>query len=164
MTLKLPESLRLKLKKPLGDFVTDIDSLKNRTVICVGDQASKDVIRSGIRPTLCVYDGRIARRNVGIPREITVYDVVELKVKNEPGTLSREAVDAVERALGSGGNYRIRVEGEEDLMTLAAVKYAPLGSIVLYGQPGVGLVGVGVDENSKAMVESLLREMIENGN
>lgn len=163
MTLKLTESLRLKLKKPLGNFITDISSLKNRTVICIGDEASKDALSSGLKPKLCVYDGRIGRVEVAISREITEYRAAELTVKNAPGTLSSEAFNAVERALSSKSSHKIRVDGEEDLVTLAAVKYAPLGSVVLYGQPGEGLVGVEVNDDSKKKIRSLLDEMVENG-
>jgi hypothetical protein len=164
MALRLTESLRAELKKPLGRFVTDISTLKNRVVVSVGDQASRDALAFGLRPKLCVYDGRIGRREVGIPREITGYPVEELTVKNEAGTLSNEVFRAVERVFGSKSSFKIRVEGEEDLVTLAAVKYAPYGSVVLYGQPGEGLVGVDVDEASKQKIGSLLGEMVENGN
>jgi uncharacterized protein (UPF0218 family) len=41
------------------------------------------------------------------------------------------------------------VEGEEDLLTLVAMAVAPLGSFVIYGQPGEGLVVVEVDDAAK---------------
>ena len=121
MTLRLTESLRAKLKKPLGRFVTDVSTLKNKVIISVGDQASKDALAGGLRPLVCVYDGRIGRREVGIPLEIREYPLEELRVKNEPGTLSDGVFSAIERAFGSKGGLKIRVDGEEDLVTLVAV-------------------------------------------
>lgn len=163
MTLRLPQSLRIKLKKPLGKFIQDLNSLKDKTLICVGDQASKDVLGKGLKPKLCVYDGKIARKEVEIPSEIKKYDAEEMKVKNRSGTLSREVFQAVEKALSSSSNCKILVEGEEDLVTLVAVKYAPSGSMVLYGQPNEGLVAVEVSDKTKKKINSMLDEMIENG-
>jgi len=159
MTLTLPESLRLTLKKPLGGFITDLSSIKNRIVVCVGDQASKDVLSYGLKPKLCVYDGRIKRKVVEIPSEIKNYDAREIKVKNPAGTLTKEVFQAVEEALKSEASCKMLVEGEEDLVTLVAVKYAPSGSVVLYGQPNEGLVAVEVGVKIKKKVEELLSEM-----
>jgi len=163
MTLRLPESLRKKLKTPLGNFITDLSSLKGKTLVCVGDQASKDLLRGGLRPRLCVCDGKIRRESVGVPPEISDYDAAEIKVKNEPGTLSKEVFQAVEKALASKKNHKIIVDGEEDLVTLVAIKYARPGSVVLYGQPNEGLVAVEVNERTRDKANSMLNEMVENG-
>ncbi|MDD5110913.1 MAG: DUF359 domain-containing protein [Candidatus Altiarchaeota archaeon] len=163
MALRLPDNVRAKLKEPLGAFITDLSSLKGKTVICVGDQASKDALAAGLAPKLCVYDGLIQRRIVAIPAEISGFDATEIKVANKPGTLSDEAFSAVKRALSSEGRFRILVDGEEDLLALAAIIHAPEGAVVLYGQPNEGLVGVLVDGRSIGNARSLVDEMVENG-
>lgn len=160
--MRLPESLRARLKEPLGDFVKDLRSLRNKTLVCVGDQASKDVVAAGLKPLLCVYDGRIQRKTVGVPPELKNYDATELRVANPAGTLSDDAFNAVETALHSGKPHKIMVDGEEDLMTLVAIAYAPLGAVVLYGQPSKGLVAVTVTKESKDKADSMLDEM-QNG-
>jgi uncharacterized protein (UPF0218 family) len=159
MTLKLPEGLRKRLKTPLGDFITNSSSLKGKTLVCVGDQTSKEALAMGFKPKVCIYDGMIQRKAVELPEEIKKFKAFEISVENQPGGISREALKAVEKALKSKGEFKIKVNGEEDLLTLPAVKYAPLGSIVLYGQPNEGLVGVEVNEANKKKIEAMLREM-----
>ena len=162
MALRLPERLRARLKEPLGTYVTDLRSLKSKTLVCVGDQASKDVVAAGLKPLLCVYDGRIQRKVVGISPELQKYDAAELRVSNPAGTLSDDAFNAVEKALRSGKPHKIVVDGEEDLMTLVAIAYAPHQAVVLYGQPNEGLVAVTVTKKAKDKADVMLSEM-QNG-
>jgi len=159
MALRLTEGLRYRLKKPLGGFVTDLGSLEGKLLVCVGDQASKDVLSFGLKPKLCVYDGRIKRKAVEIPSEMKGYGVREFKAKNPAGTLTEEVFQAVEKALKSETSCRMLVDGEEDLVALVAIKHAPLGSVVLYGQPDEGLVAVDVDGKIKKKVDDMLSEM-----
>ena len=50
----------------------------------------------------------------------------------------------------------ICIDGEEDLAVLPLVMEAPLGSLVFYGQPGVGVVSIHVNKDSKKMVAEIL--------
>ena len=86
---------------------------------------------------------------------------VTVRVKNEAGTISEEAVEAIKRAIKDKESVRIEVEGEEDLLGLPAMLYAPDGWYVLYGQPNEGLVAVEVNEKSKALAEKFLEMMKE---
>ncbi len=52
------------------------------------------------------------------------------------------------------------VDGEEDLATLPAILYAPLGSAVVYGQPNEGSVLVMVTPEKKKQIENLMKQMI----
>ena len=60
-------------------------------------------------------------------------------------------------------NFKIIVDGEEDLAALAAIKTAPENSIVFYGQPGEGLVKVCVDEKIKEEVQGIIKRMDDVG-
>ena len=58
-------------------------------------------------------------------------------VKSGPGYISREAINTIRSSVASDtGNQRIKehhviiIDGEEDLLVLSAVEYAPVG--VLY--------------------------------
>jgi uncharacterized protein (UPF0218 family) len=51
------------------------------------------------------------------------------------------------------------VEGEEDLLTIVAVLYAPDGSFVVYGQPNEGIVVVKATPEKKDEANKLLNEM-----
>ncbi|MEA3254599.1 MAG: DUF359 domain-containing protein [Candidatus Altiarchaeota archaeon] len=167
--LVLPQHLRKKLKSPLGRLVSNLgevhDVLISRDIISVGDKITESLLVRNILPLVCVYDGRIKRVGVETPEVIKEFDAEEIHIKNPAGHLSRDAFKAVDRALASGLRTKIIVDGEEDLITLAAVNLAPSGSLVLYGQPDEGVVVVEVDDNIKKKVKEILERMKpKNGN
>ena len=55
---------------------------------------------------------------------------------------------------------KIVVDGEEDLATLPAILYAPLGSVVIYGQPNEGSVLVNVTSEMKLKIDKFMKQMI----
>ena len=85
--------------------------------------------------------------------EKTVY------VDNPQGTITQEAISAVKEALESDEHTHIVVKGEEDLLTLIAVLYAPENAFVVYGQPYSGIVVVKVTSEKKARVQEFLNAM-----
>jgi len=52
------------------------------------------------------------------------------------------------------------IDGEEDLLVLPVVQYAPIGSVVYYGQPGEGLVKVVVTKEKKRQVVALVAQFL----
>ena len=50
------------------------------------------------------------------------------------------------------------VNGEEDLLTLPAILFAPLNSLVLYGHWQYGIIVVEVDEKIKEKVRKILKK------
>ncbi|OFZ40262.1 MAG: hypothetical protein A2070_06905 [Bdellovibrionales bacterium GWC1_52_8] len=50
----------------------------------------------------------------------------------------------------------LRIEGEEDLLALPAILFAPLGALVIYGHWQLGVVGVEVTEKTKDRAKSIL--------
>jgi uncharacterized protein (UPF0218 family) len=161
VSLELPEHLRNRLKRPFGRLISDVNELEidSETVITIGDKTSDEVLRRGIKPKICVYDGRIKRKKIQIPDMIKEFDAEDIEVKNPPGGLTQEVFNAIELALKGRSNFKIRVDGEEDLIAIAAIALAPLGSLVLYGQPDEGLVVVRVDNKNKLEVKSIIEEM-----
>ncbi|RLI90544.1 MAG: DUF359 domain-containing protein [Candidatus Altiarchaeales archaeon] len=160
-SLRLPKHLRKKLKKPFGHLISSIDELEieSEIIICVGDKTSEEALKRGIKPKICVYDGKIKRKDIKIPLVIKNFAAKEIEIKNPPGSLTDESFDAVNLALKSESNFKIKVDGEEDLITLAVIDLAPLNSLVLYGQPDEGVVVVRVDNKNKIKVRSILKEM-----
>jgi uncharacterized protein (UPF0218 family) len=73
--------------------------------------------------------------------------------------LTEEAVNAVKEALAREGKTKIYVRGEEDLLTLPAILYAPEGSSVVYGQPDKGVVEVKIDAKTKNKVKKIIEDM-----
>ncbi len=82
-----------------------------------------------------------------------------VNVDNPQGTITQEAIAAIKKALESNEHTHIVVKGEEDLLTLIAVLYAPENAFVVYGQPYLGIVVVKVTSEKKAHVQEFLNAM-----
>jgi uncharacterized protein (UPF0218 family) len=158
--MKLTPRLRRELKKPLGPVTKDGSELPAEgLLVSVGDTASDSLLSKGFKPKLVVYDGRTGRRQVGVSKLIESYDACQHQVSNPPGHLMGEVFTLFSKLLESEGPQKVYVEGEEDLTALAAIKEASPGTLVVYGQPGVGLVVVEVNEESKDKVMGFIEEM-----
>jgi len=161
--MKLTPRLREVLKSPLGRVVKDAASIPGgRVIISVGDVAGETLIKSGFAPKVCIYDGKTLRKEIVVDPKVRGYGVREVKVRNPAGFLLPEVFDALRGLLSLPGESRLFVEGEEDLTALAAVMEAPVGALVVYGQPSEGMVVVEVDGKIKSKVQKILEGM-ENG-
>jgi len=83
-----------------------------------------------------------------------------VRVKNPAATISKDLIDLISESLHGTEHVKIIVEGEEDLATLPAILYAPLGSVVVYGQPNEGSVLVDVTPERKLHIEKFMKQMI----
>jgi uncharacterized protein (UPF0218 family) len=160
--------LRAKLKEPFGALIQGlfsetmgklkiiVEREKPPKVISVGDTVSRNLHEHGVNPQLSITDNKRMRRKVP-PRIFPAKNVV--RVKNPQGTITEEAMVAVRKALESDGAVHIVVDGEEDLLTLIAVLYAPKESLVVYGQPYKGIVVVKVTPEKRAEAMDILKAM-----
>ncbi len=172
--LRLPEELRSELKPPLGklfrgrgqECIAPMQDLLRPApkVIAVGDVTTFCLLSSsGRKPDICIVDNKTKRMPVpdhvqqGIG-DLDSYEIVE--VANPAATLSQELIDVIKDRLASDGRVKIVVDGEEDLATLPAIVYAPLGSTVVYGQPNEGSVAVVVTPERKEYAKSIMDKMI----
>jgi len=73
--------------------------------------------------------------------------------------LTPEVFRVLGEVFDSDEKYKLYIDGEEDLVTLVAIKLAPLGSVVVYGQPGEGLVAVEVTEGMRVKVNNMMERM-----
>ena len=73
--------------------------------------------------------------------------------------VTEEALNLVKLALKSNYTVGLRVDGEEDLLTLPVIRYAPVGTLVAYGQPDEGIVLVKITKNKKASVKEIMNKM-----
>lgn len=163
----LTEELRSSLKQPLGkllpgsspeiyeEVAAAILSRRPPSVIFVGDAVAKNAVTRGIRRDVMIIDNKEKRAQT---KPLDARARRTFRVRNDPGTIASEALSAVEEAIESGDAIVI-VDGEEDLLTLVAMAVAPLGSFVIYGQPGEGLVLVEVDDSAREKACSLLESM-----
>ncbi len=161
--------LRVKLKVPFGMLVKgsfdqtmakmrEIKTQNPPKIVSVGDTVTKNLHDYQIPPDLAIIDNQCMRKKF----QPTNYTSKTVNVKNPQGTITREAVEAIKEALKSTEHMHIVVDGEEDLLTLVAVLYAPENSVVVYGQPYEGIVLVKVSPEKKAEAAEFLKAM-ENG-
>lgn len=160
--------IRMKLKKPFGSLIQgsfdetmkkmeSIVKQKNPPkIISVGDTVSRNLHIYQMNPQLLITDNKRMRKRV--KREIFI-DANVAYVKNPQGTITEEAIKVVRQALKSEERFHIIVEGEEDLLALIAVLYAPEKSLVVYGQPFKGIVVVEVTSEKKGEATEILKAM-----
>jgi uncharacterized protein (UPF0218 family) len=142
------------LASPRGVLIED-DSvlpelLKGREVVAVGDVTTKRCLELGIVPRTAIFDGK-TRRSEWV--ELRAPNGV-LEATNPPGWICLDAVKVVKRALKE--RRWVKVEGEEDLLAMPALLASEEGWVVLYGQPGAGVVMVEVNKATKAHFSELL--------
>ncbi|MFH1056655.1 MAG: pantetheine-phosphate adenylyltransferase [Candidatus Micrarchaeota archaeon] len=166
-TLSLtPETTRV-MKKPFGKTVpaarvfSELKKLKPFKTIIVGDASAMifEKAPSSLKPSVVAVDGRIERKKISF-KPGNHFDRV-YSVSNRHGTITPKAAKLMEKAVEAKNHDRIliNVKGEEDLLTLPAVLFAPLESVVCYGQPNKGMVLVEVSEEKKKQAFSIANKM-----
>jgi len=161
---RLTDHLREELKKPLGILVKkgkEADYIKKNLlnkdfVITVGDRTTESFVLAGGKPKLEIVDLK-EKRSTREKTETAAEEII--KVRNEAGTINDEAIEVIKNSLNSPKRVRIEIDGEEDLLGIPCIIYAPEGSYVLYGQPNEGLVVVRVDRNMKNKANAILLSM-----
>ena len=160
--------LRVKLKDPFGVLIQGtpeetmakmkslIEKEKPTKIISVGDVVSRNLHKHKLHPQTTIIDN-ISLRDQAMPKEEAVEKTVY--VDNPQGTITQEAIVAVKEALEIDEHTHIVVRGEEDLLTLIAVLYAPENAFVVYGQPYLGIVVVKVTSERKAQAQEFLNAM-----
>ena len=160
--------MRLKFKEPFGKLIEGSfsETMKNLAaivkeekppkIVTVGDTVSRNLHKNQIIPQLSITDNKSMRRETS-PLSFPAKTLI--KLKNPQGTITKEAVIAIRDALNVERQVHILVDGEEDLLTLVAVLYAPENSLIIYGQPRRGIVAVKVTPEKKAETERILKAM-----
>ncbi len=172
--LTMPESLRGKLRKPLGKVFSEVHQVlkfiglfKPVMVIAVGDIIVNSLIKNDAEPDIKVIDFRSRRKDV---KEDSLNTKTVFKRRasfvNKPGTINLKTAEKLRESIKNvmvnptnhDRHHWFVVDGEEDLLTLPAILYAPLGSLVLYGHWQLGIVAVEVTEKRKTMISKVLRK------
>ncbi len=164
---RLPDRDRGLLKTPKGAIystkdgrpeeavINRLNAEKPPCVIAVGDVTSTSLISEGFTPDVCVIDG-ITKRGQFDERPTAE---IEYVIYNPAAVIYPEAWSTMNTAIQDGKKSLIVVEGEEDLMGFPAVLLAETGSVMLYGQPDVGIVWVPVTKENKKITRDLLENM-----
>jgi uncharacterized protein (UPF0218 family) len=165
---RLTPELRKKLKGPMGVLIRGSfnetmrkleDMVKEEhpsKIVAVGDRVSKNLVENGVFPQLSIVDNKVMRRKI---RPVTLVADETFYVRNPPGTITNEASAEIRRSLRQKRRVKIVVDGEEDLLVLVAVLYAPKNSFVVYGQPREGIVVVKVTEEKREEAAEILNAM-----
>ena len=130
--------------------------LKDHYTISIGDQTTKNLLDADIIPKIGIIDNIIERKT---SKHNIEYNAVILNAVNPPGTITEELWATIKKSFQLSGksNVLIIVDGEEDLAVIPCVLMAPEGSIILYGQPGEGVVLVETDK-----LKETAKEMLDN--
>ena len=160
----------LKLKHPLGKLLRgspketisklwkEVECKKPTKIFAIGDIVAANLLRSGIKLNSIIIDFKSKRRPI---EHISLDNFKIVNVRNPSGVITIEAYEIVKNVCQGSCTVAVIVEGEEDLLTLPVMKFAPLGSFVVYGQPYVGIVLVTLTEKSKLEAELLLEKMLK---
>lgn len=178
---KLTDDLRSILGMPIGKLIMDSQQMgeaveiflnrylefgrfkpseirKKRLVVGVGDAVVKNLIDHGYEPDMSIIDLHIQRKRVHTHfKELGLKPDHVYKVANQAGTLNFEAMTIIETIVRENLYPTVvEIDGEDDLLALAAIFVAPLETYVVYGQPNEGLVMVEVTEKIKYKVRNWL--------
>lgn len=162
--LSLPESSRYKISAPVGTLYTSdkIDHLietvlsfreRGKLVSSVGDRVTYTLISNNFIPDVAVIDGKEMRTEVSIV-DMELFNLV-IYVENKQGYVNIAIVKVLRDHLKSRP-LLLFVKGEEDLVGFPVVLALPIGSCMLYGQPGKGIVLVEIGEETKERAKNLL--------
>jgi GTP-dependent dephospho-CoA kinase len=167
----ISDKIRGELKSPVGQIVADGLVTKallaeyfggNKLTVCVGDRTTERIHEFGFSPDLEIVDSLEKRKPRQPPMLTASESRIVLKAINPPGLISGDSMEKLAKSLslikGSHEKVRLEVKGEEDLLALPVVAFFPEGTVVMYGQPNVGLVIVSSKE-SRERSEKILQEM-----
>lgn len=123
-------------------------------IVVVGDFTLNTFLKAGLVPNLGIFDGQTKRIPYDFPK-------IEAEVvKNPAGAITDEAVAFIKHALMRRRHQKVMmaVRGEEDLLALPAIMYAPLGSLVIYGLPDRGMLMIIADKKTKEKIVSVISQ------
>lgn len=163
--LILPEKMKEELRKPLGkvyksakEIIEAISksNIKPVLIIAVGDIIVNSLIKEGINPDVKIIDF-CSRRT---PIKSNFYTLRVRRHENKQGTINLKTAEKLRQLIlhptGAQARSWLIIDGEEDLLALPAILYAPLGSLICYGHWQYGVIGIEITEKIKNKVKILL--------
>mgnify|MGYP006080341689 CR=1 FL=1 len=154
-TLKMAPALDAELKTPMGTLfegpeddpeigmAAALDGMPDHVqlLVTVGDVTTKTLLEMGVTPDLALIDGMTKRSKLD-EADLVNPEAFEhrLTAVNPAGVLTPSLCETLQEALRAEEPVLLEVEGEEDLAPLVIHCFAPIGTVVLYGQPRTGVV------------------------
>jgi len=158
----ITDDLKELLSKPFGKVCSTEEyarllSEKNMlNVITVGDVVSSTALSYGYTPKIMVVDQKTKREGFN-------YDWAQFNpttVWNPPGTISLNTFIVLTMLLQKPERSVLLVDGEEDLLALAALIICPIGYTIFYGQPNEGVVCVEIDKAKRLVALDIFSKMV----
>jgi len=146
----LPEENRIFFQKPFGRIYSNFNEIlpliEGKKIYTVGDVVTHSMLKRGIVPDIAIVDHLTKREPCSINPDFG--DLKIIRADNPRGTITDDLLDAIEQAFENVPAV-VDVNGEEDLAVIPVILRAPIGSIILYGQPDEGVVLREVTGDSK---------------
>ncbi|MBT5285659.1 MAG: pantetheine-phosphate adenylyltransferase [Euryarchaeota archaeon] len=154
-TLQMHPRLDAELKTPMGVLfegpedapevamyaALDGLDLSSSSLIAVGDVTVATLLSMDYVPDIAFIDGQTKRTPLAKEKQVDISRFPSLLTAVNPaGQLTPSLLNAIEQACGMDTPALIDVEGEEDLAPLYIHLVAQIGSQIIYGQPGRGVV------------------------
>jgi GTP-dependent dephospho-CoA kinase len=166
---RLSDHIRAFLKQPIGYLVNGDDLIHDLEdfdlIISVGDQVSSSLVTQGRNPQLMIIDFKSKRERISKDTHHVLENLdgyTSFRCENPAGVLTQEAIDAVQQVLSKikiTDRMLMIIEGEEDLISLPCILYAPSNATIIYGMPYKGVVIVPATEEYKEKVRLILSKM-----
>ncbi len=183
--LILPDSLRAKLAKPLGKLIREENKISpekqlqaslskhQNLIVSVGDVVTNSLITIDIFPNIGIIDNHTLRgeyqgndfanyKKIKLVNPAATITFNSWKVINNLYESFKEDVKSRKNDLFShskkSNTIIVVVEGEEDLLVIPCIIEAPIGSLILYGQPNQGIVVITVTEEIKQSTNTLIKK------
>ncbi|MCQ1539179.1 DUF359 domain-containing protein [Methanocalculus taiwanensis] len=155
--LRLQDEFRDLFRRPFGTLFSDISKviplLPGKVVYSVGDVVTDSLLSRGIYPDIAVIDGYTMRSPF---LKTPLYaGARQIRVVNPAGMITADLISGLNEAI-THPPALVFVEGEEDLAVIPLVIAAPNGALVLYGQPGEGVVLREIDDSAREDARILL--------
>jgi len=160
----LPKSLRAQLQEPFGDVYTDTEKLKTiikpeNLLITVGDIVTTSLLSRGMIPDISIVDFRTRREELKKSVIDRYFAGSKSELLNPAGTINTDFAKLfLDKIQKHTKGQIIRIEGEEDLLTLPVILLSPLRTLVIYGQHKVGMITVEVTEEKKKIILNFLSQ------
>lgn len=163
----LPDNVRNKLREPFGSVVQNVMNLfisqQYALIIAVGDMVVLKLHNYKKQPDISIVD--LKNRRAALQKsDISLLKILspQYTAINPPGSLDCNGITAIKESLAaflsSHQKQTILISGEEDLLVIPAIVFAPLNTLVIYGQYNLGAVGVLVTESKKKEMLQLLSQ------
>jgi len=167
LMVRISEEVKNELKEPIGELFSDPTDLEGfilkerkkqgrHRIIAIGDVCTATLLSRGISPHLAVFDYHTRRADA----DKETLDILKKaygsmkRYDNPAGTVSDILFREAKALIEEGG--AILIDGEEDLTALAFIRGADEDDMVLYGQPGEGIVMVRPTKEIKRRIEGWL--------